>query len=127
MNTPTELQPVVSIDLKRNRIRIHKSTLHMIGDPTFINILVNPINKIIAIKSSSYNDCLALRIRENQLSDGNCVEFGCRELISLLNNMGDKWHINSSYRIYGKCNKKEAIAEFPLKDSIQTKELKSYE
>lgn len=99
----------------------------MIGDPTFINLLVNPKDKLIAIKKASSKDNSALRIRSNQLNDGNCVEFGCRDLILLLNGINNAWQNNSSYRIYGKCNTDESLAQFSLKDSIPTEEILSYE
>lgn len=127
MNLSANKRPIVSIDLKRNRIRIHKTTLHMIGDPTFINLLVNPKDKLIAIRKSSSKDSSALRIRSNQLNDGNCVEFGCKDLILLLNGIDKAWENNSSYRIYGKCNTDESLAQFSLKDSIPTEEILSYE
>lgn len=123
MNAYENQKPVICIDLKKNRIRIHKATLHMIGDPAFINLLVNPKEKLIAIKKSSAKDKSALRIRSNQLNDGNCVEFGCRDLLLLLKDIDDSWKINSSYRIYGKYNKGEALAQFSLKDSIPTEEI----
>lgn len=123
MNAYENQKPIVCIDLKKNRIRIHKTTLHMIGDPSFINLLVNPNEKLIAIKKSSAKDKSALRIRSNQLDDGNCVEFGCRDLILLLKDIDNSWQINSSYRIYGKYNKGECLAQFSIKDSIPTEEI----
>ena len=50
MNRETSLKPVLCIDLKKNRIRIHKLTLHMLGDPEYIQLLVNPQNSMIAIR-----------------------------------------------------------------------------
>ena len=52
MNRETSLKPVLCIDLKKNRIRIHKLTLHMLGDPEYIQLLVNPQDSMIAIKKS---------------------------------------------------------------------------
>ena len=123
MNAYENQKSIVCIDLKKNRIRIHKTTLHMIGDPSFINLLVNPKEKLFAIKKSSAKDKSALRIRSNQLDDGNCVECGCRDLILLLNDIDNSWQINSSYRIYGKYNKGECLAQFSIKDSIPTEEI----
>ena len=48
MNRETSLKPVLCIDLKKNRIRIHKLTLHMLGDPEYIQLLVNPQDSMIA-------------------------------------------------------------------------------
>ena len=46
-------QPILCIDLKKNRIRIHKLTLHMLGDPEYIQLLVNPDSHMIAVKKVS--------------------------------------------------------------------------
>lgn len=127
MNDATTTKPVVCIDLKKDRIRIHRATLHMIGDPSFINLLVNPVSRTLAICKASKGDPLALRIRENQLSDGNCVEFGCRELIRQLQSVEGIWNRNCSYRIYGKCNRKESLAQFAMKDSVLVEEVTANE
>ena len=48
----TEYNPVtLSIDLKKYRIRVHKSTLHLLGDPRYIQLLINPSDQIVAIRS----------------------------------------------------------------------------
>ena len=36
----------ISIDLKKNRIHIHKPTLHLLGNPTLIQLLFNPEERI---------------------------------------------------------------------------------
>ena len=127
MNDTMILKPIVCIDLKKDRIRIHRTTLHLIGDPSYINLLVNPNSKTLAIRKACKNDPLALRIRKNQLTDGNCVEFGCRELIYKLRNVDDIWNDNCSYRIYGECNSKESLAQFAMKDSILIEEIQANE
>ena len=63
MNRETFLKPVLCIDLKKNRIRIHKLTLHMLGDPEYIQLLVNPQDSMIAIRKSVRKDYLAHRVR----------------------------------------------------------------
>ena len=52
-----------NFDLKKNRIRIHKLTLHMLGDPEYIQLLVNPQDSMIAIRKSVRKDYLAHRVR----------------------------------------------------------------
>lgn len=52
MNNQPSSQPILCIDLKKNRIRIHKLTLHMLGDPEYIQLLVNPCTHMIAIRKS---------------------------------------------------------------------------
>ena len=40
MNEPSNLFTQISIDLKKFRIRVHKESLHLIGDPKYIQFLV---------------------------------------------------------------------------------------
>lgn len=44
--------PMIVIDSKNNRIRIHRNTLHLLGDPEYIQLLVNPERLMIAVLSS---------------------------------------------------------------------------
>ena len=41
----------ISVDLKKYRIRIYKSMLRLLGDPPYIQLLVNPDNKCVAIRA----------------------------------------------------------------------------
>ena len=41
----------ITIDIKKSRIRIFKTTIHAIGDPRKIQLLVNPHTKSVAIKA----------------------------------------------------------------------------
>lgn len=59
MSNHPSSQPILCIDLKKNRIRIHKLTLHMLGDPEYIQLLVNPDSHMIAVKKSVRQDYLA--------------------------------------------------------------------
>ena len=38
----TAVTPSILIDIKKNRIRIHKNTIHALGDPKYVLLLVNP-------------------------------------------------------------------------------------
>ena len=42
-------QLTIAIDLKKNRIRIHKSTLRLLGSPPFIKLLLSPKHRAIAV------------------------------------------------------------------------------
>ena len=43
--------PIVklSIDMKKSRIRLYKSTLHVLGDPPYVQLLVEPSAGVVAI------------------------------------------------------------------------------
>lgn len=44
------LPAIMSIDTKRGRIRIHKAVLHQLGDPQYIQLLVNPSDMVVAVR-----------------------------------------------------------------------------
>ena len=121
MNKQTSLQPILCIDLKKNRIRIHKLTLHLLGDPDYIQLLVNPGTGIIAIRRSFSGDHLAHRIRQQTMIDGSC-ELYSRDLLQTLRSVNTNWGNNCSYRIYGIYNSKEGIVQFPMKDIVHVGE-----
>ena len=50
MEESTCLQTQVSIDFKKNRVRIHKESLRLIGDPKYIQFLVNVKESLVAIR-----------------------------------------------------------------------------
>ncbi len=64
MNTPPTPQAILCIDLKKNRIRIHRQTLHLLGDPDYIQLLVNPSKMMakysISIKNTDLKIVLVL-------------------------------------------------------------------
>ncbi len=118
MNRQVSSQPILCIDLKKKRIRIHKLTLHLLGDPDYIQLLVNPAEGIIAIRRSIPNDHLAHRVRLQELSDGTCCELYSTDLMQTLQQVNNEWKSNCSYRLYGNVNRKEGIAWFAMKNIV---------
>lgn len=49
MNVPSKLPTTMSVDLRKYRIRLHKSALHLLGNPKYIQLLVNPHDMVVAI------------------------------------------------------------------------------
>ena len=113
--TTMSSQPALCLDLKKNRIRIHKQTLHMLEDPEYIQLLVNPDKKLIAIRKSISKDHLAHRISLDNLS-GNCYELYSRELLDNLMKVESSLEWNQSYRIYGFLDSKAGVAQFRMND-----------
>jgi len=111
-------RPCLLIDLKKNRIRIHKSTLHLLGDPEYIQFLVNPSDQSIVIRNSIKNDFLAHHIRWEIIGGKQCCDFYSYFLLKSLRDVNYEWEDKRSYRIYGKIHEKERLAMFPMKESF---------
>ena len=100
-NQTQEQQPSLSIDLKKNRIRIHKKTLYMLGNPNYIQILVNPTEQTLAILPSVSEDHLAHKINWLYLDDSSkSYELYSKALIKTINSL-NIWKPRQIYRIDG--------------------------
>lgn len=118
MNTQTQQQPILCIDLKKNRIRIHKLTLHLLGNPDYIQLLVNPATNSIAIQCCLRHDSLSHRVSLHELPDGTCCELYSTELLQTLREINAEWRDNCSYRLYGTVSRKNGVAWFAMKNII---------
>lgn len=46
----TSPQPIVmTIDTKKPRLRIYKATIHQMGDPKYLQLMINPDSRRIAL------------------------------------------------------------------------------
>ena len=111
--------------MKKNRIRIHKATLHLLGDPDYIQFLVNPENLSLVIRCSVKADSLALHIRWNLIGGKQCCDFYSYFLLKSLRDVNCGWEENRSYRLYGHLHKKENLAMFSMKDTIDIDSMQS--
>ena len=82
MNNKHSSHPLICIDFKKNRIRIHRNTLRQIGNPEYIQLLVNPDQKMIGIKASCAEDKLAHKVKDYFVINGNSYELYSRESVS---------------------------------------------
>ena len=78
VNAPNTIS--MALDMKRNRIRIHKPAIHMLGDPTLIQLLFDPEDMEVAIvcPESEVPGGQEVRINPRGLKSRNCFEFCSR-------------------------------------------------
>ena len=50
MSSQPRSPAVMSIDFKKNRIRVHRAVLHTLGDPKYNQFLVHPTEMVVAIR-----------------------------------------------------------------------------
>ena len=90
----------------------------MLGNPSYIQLLVNPQSGLIAIRRSSSVDHYKHRIRPQFFTSDNCYELTSKLLLDNICSLFDDLDKSHSYRITGTFNQTECIAQFALKDSI---------
>ncbi|MCC8014012.1 MAG: hypothetical protein LIO87_02360 [Eubacterium sp.] len=119
MNNRKTLPPSLCIDLKKNRIRIHRHTLRLLGNPKYIQILVNPSDGKIALRKSDRKDYLAHKIYH---STEDCIEIYSSALIENLMAVNENLIFNRSYRLYGNIDVRSEMVLFSIKESILIEE-----
>lgn len=118
-------RPAILIDLKKCRIRIHKNTLHSIGNPENILLLVNPEERTLAILCSDRSDPRAHHISWDSLVGKKSFELYSRSLVKSLRDIFSDWDDNQSYRMYGEIIVNEGVAQFRMAESVVMKGVKS--
>jgi hypothetical protein len=106
------------IDMKKSRIRIHKTTLHMLGNPEYIQLLVSPTENSVAIRCANSGDKLIHRINRQIPGNRSSHELYSQFFFEILREVFPYLENNKSYRIYGKLVLDERIARFDMRDII---------
>ena len=116
MNEKESPSTQISIDLKKFRIRIHKETLHFIGDPKYIQILVHVGNRqiaIIAIENEKV-DLQSYKVDPECMDSDLSFEIYSKPFIKRLCSEFRCFDKKRSYRLTGAVIESERIAVFPL-------------
>lgn len=110
----------LSVDLKKYRVRLHKSFLHQMGDPEYVILLVNKDKRIIAVKAvepgMSTKD--AHRVNSKTLLSDNSIEIYSGTFVSSLRSLTGGLDHGCSYRLTGVTVPSENMVIFPL-DSLE--------
>ena len=113
-----ETPPALAVDLKKQRIRIHKQTLYLLNNPRYIQLLVNPEKKAIIIKTCNKNDYQAHRINYGYSKD---CEFYSKELVKQLSIVSSNLTEGHTYRILGILHSDAGFALFQM-DTLFTEQ-----
>ncbi len=111
-------KPTLSIDLKRNLIRIHKATLNILGQPEYIQLLVNPDDRSIAIMKGFSSDKLAHHVKYDRIKKGQSCELYSTVLLNNLRIISNQFEQSKAYRIYGNYHPEYEIVKFSIDECI---------
>lgn len=120
MSNDSNVHTTISVDIKRNRVRILKSTYHLIGEPKYIQFLVNPEKRLVAFRGveNYISGGMVNEINIERMNSSKSYEiYSCyfiRELIKLSPELSKF----SSYRLAGEIVSSEKTAVFSL-DKIE--------
>lgn len=105
--------PLIVIDSKNGRIRIHRNTLRLLGDPEYIQLLVNPKRLTLAILPS--RDLKTANIvRWDRIGENQSCELYSKVLIGQLGRICPHWKVDGKYRLYGVCASDGLLIQFDM-------------
>lgn len=108
-------RPTILVDMRKGRIRIHKHTLHALGDPGFVLLVVNPEGHTLGIKCSTVDDKLAHRIRKSTMESKVCYEIYSKSLMAALHKICPDWNDKKNYRLEGNVIADENMVVFSMR------------
>lgn len=106
----------MSVDIKKCRIRLHKPMLAQLGNPQYIQILINPEKMVLAIRSvegKSAGDHTH-RLKYKFKDSDQCIELYSESLVTKLYALIDRMDEKCTYRLEGEVNQAQKVAFFSL-------------
>jgi len=107
----------ISVDTKRYGIRIHKVLFRQLGEPKYIQLLVNPAERVVAIKTVEFERSASQthRIDEKRMHSEHSYEIYSRSFICRLREVEPGIADGAVYRIAGVIVPSQNMAIFSLK------------
>lgn len=108
----------LTLDMKRNRVRIYRATLRALGDPGFIQFLINPEDLYIAILGSeiplSGGTANRVKLSSARMDGKLSVEFYSAALLDGLYNVFGVLDHQYNYRLTGEIDQVNRVAYFSM-------------
>lgn len=106
----------MALDMKKNRIRIHKPTLHLLGDPKIIQLLFDPKSMVVAIvcPESEVPGGQEIRVHPKNFKGDYAVEVYSKMFLKKLRLLHGHLDDTCTYRLTGQINLALRAAAFPL-------------
>lgn len=112
--------PTIVIDLRRDIIRIHRTTIHAMGNPDYIMLLVNPQKRILGLLQSAETDKRAHHVPYDRLHQKNAsFELYSKSLVWNLKQICPNWQAAARCRLYGEIRPDDRAALFHMIHAVQ--------
>ncbi len=115
----------MAIDLKKNRLRIHRSTLRIMGSPPFIKLLFSRAHNAIAVVSCEEGEIPRIkevRVIYDLRDNTHTFDIYSKELTLLIQMAFKGLDRNSLYRLTGYLVSEEKAVYFPLTTLVHVEE-----
>ena len=122
MNDSANLPVTMAVDTKKYGIRIHKALFRQLGEPRYIQLLVNPNEGVVAIQTveKEMSGGQTHRIIEKRMLSENSYEIYSRSFVRKLRELEPGIEEGGAYRLTGSIIPSRKIAVFPLRTLQRT-------
>ncbi len=106
----------MAIDLKKNRLRIHKSTLRLMGSPEFVTLLFSPERNAIGViaSKSEIPKVVEIRVVYDKPSSAGTFDIYSKYLLSVIRRAFHGLDHTGLYRLKGYPVTEDNGVYFPL-------------
>lgn len=112
-------KPTMSINIKNSLIIIHKNALRLLGNPEYIQILVNPAEKTIVLCQSFESDHLAHHVNKDIFIEARkSLKIHSYALTCNLHKVNPLWNKDTTYRLTGEFITQLNIIKFRMNNSL---------
>ena len=124
---PETLDPRISmaIDLKKNRLRIHRSTLRLMGFPPFIKLLFSPEHNAIAViccRETELPKVNEVRVTYDLRDNTHTFDIYSKDLVSVIRLAFKGLDQTGLYRLKGYAVPEEHGVYYPLSTMTRAEE-----
>ena len=114
----------MAIDLKKNRLRIHKSTLRLLGSPEFVTLLFSPERSAIGIIAceSEIPKVEQIRVVYDKPTSAGTFDIYSKHLLSVIRRAFSGLNQTGLYRLKGTPVPEENGVYFPLSTLTRAEE-----
>lgn len=113
-----KVSAAISVDIKKSRIRIYRSTLAQLGLPKYIQLLVNPSEKKIGIRGLDNRCKESHAVSFSHMRTDYSYELYSKELVTSLMKLCSELELDGTYKLIGEVYPDSRLALFSL-DTIQ--------
>lgn len=109
-----KITAAISVDIKKSRIRVYKTTLAQLGLPKYIQLLVNPTERKIAIRGLNKRCKESHAVSFSHMRTDYSYELYSKELITNLMRVFPDIEPNGTYKLTGEVFTENKVAMFSL-------------
>jgi len=118
MGTERDRSATITLDLKRYKIRLHQETLKKMGNPQYVQFLINPEEMYFAVLGTNrpVKGATSNRVRPVRTSNHHyTVEFCSTELVKQIAAKIGNLDYRFSYRLTGEVDLENRVAYYSLR------------